>query len=218
MKRSRGLGRRNQCPSGKRRWRDHSEASEELNRLTASAKRRSKVYSPGRIYECHMCQGWHMTAQPLRSASIETQRPLKTTRPLKRSARPGQQRKPIAQRSEKRRRAMQTERVPFVLDVLARRPWCEAELPWCCTGRSTDVNELMRGIHRTDCWLDDGRVTSVCGGCHGHITDNPHWAKAHGHQVEEAHLQEAAFDLAEQLRATLHCSADCREDHHAIAV
>jgi hypothetical protein len=207
VKRSRGLGRRNACPSGKRRWHDHAEAAEAVSRMKARAERDGRPYREGRVYQCPMCQGWHVSSQLTRT-SVEPARPLRPPRTATR------QRKPIPQRSAKRRTAMRAERVPFVLSVLERRPWCEAQLPWCCTGRSTDVNELMRGAYRTLCWLDDDRVTSLCGGCHRWVTLHPAWAAAHGQQVEYCAVGlDEAFATAAHLRGTLGCAADCEEDH-----
>lgn len=211
--------KRGNCPSGKRRWHDHEEATEQINRLAGRAERQGKPYQPGRAYECNLCAGWHVTAQPLQRASMERGTPLKRTRMTRRPTYPTRRGgKPIRQRSAKRQQVMAAERVPFVLDVLARRPWCEAKLPWVCTGRSTDVNELMRGIWRTDCWLDDDLVTSVCGGCHGFITDHPHWAKHHGQQVEQCVDLPGAFEVAEELRRLCDCLRDCSTDHRLVGV
>lgn len=208
MKRSHGLSR-SQCRTGKRRFRDHAEAAQALGSIRSKSTRTDV---PTRVYECGSCKGWHLARGDERKPPGQRAMVPRDRAPIKR------QRRPIAQRSEVRQQVMANERVPFVLDVLARRPWCEAKLPWVCTGRSTDVNELMRGIWRTDCWLDDARVTSVCGGCHGFITDHPRWAKGHGQQVEQCVDLPVAFGVAEELRRLCDCPRVCTTDHRLVGV
>lgn len=104
-------------------------------------------------------------------------------------------------RASKQRRKDERERAAFRDFVIKHRPRCEAALPWCCTHASSEVNELQRGSGREDCWLDWDKVTSLCSACHRFITLNPQWAKAHGHQVEVGHVEEAKlFRVAETLR------------------
>jgi hypothetical protein len=164
------------------------------------------------VYQCGLCRGWHLTKQPEGQRAPAGQRQGR----LRRSATTRRQRQPLPQRSEKRSKAMAKERVPFVLDVLARRPWCEVRLSWCCTGRSSDVNELQRGPFRTDCWLDDDKVVSSCGACHRWLTDHPEWAYHHGHQLEHEPGDAEAFALAVVLCAANPgqlCTDTCTTDH-----
>lgn len=48
------------CESGKRRFRDQSEATASMHRLNAPTRRRQRVIA--RVYECPMCNGWHFTS------------------------------------------------------------------------------------------------------------------------------------------------------------
>jgi hypothetical protein len=116
-----------------------------------------------------------------------------------------------------RRRHAARERAAFVAMVLRHRPVCEARFAWCCTGRSAEVNEIVRGPGREDCWLDWDRVSALCGPCHRWITDHGPWAIRHGHQVpHEDAGREAALATAMLLRAMLlraDCPPDCATDH-----
>lgn len=44
---------------GKRRFRDHAEATHALHTL----QRSSRASIPVRSYECEVCGGWHLTSQ-----------------------------------------------------------------------------------------------------------------------------------------------------------
>lgn len=126
-------------------------------------------------------------------------------------------RKPLPMFSS-RRRAQRKERAVFVAMVLKHRPMCEARLPMVCAVRTTDVNELQRGSGREDCWLDWDKVSSLCRGCHGWITDHPDWAKHHGHQLpNDDHVVTAQdWDVAALLRLYFvkhPCKPKCLIDH-----
>ena len=54
------------CETGKRRFRDEVAAMFALA-THAEGKRRDK--DEERVYRCPMCRGWHLTSQPIRSAS-----------------------------------------------------------------------------------------------------------------------------------------------------
>lgn len=118
----------------------------------------------------------------------------------------------------RKRRAEKRERDSFVAFVIKHRPDCEAGLPWCCTKRSREVNELQRGPLREDCWLDYNRVTSLCSfGCHAWITHHPDWAVRHGHQLlHEQVVTSQDWLVAEILRVRFRedpCTRDCTVDH-----
>jgi len=76
-------------------------------------------------------------------------------------------------------RALYVERRPLVDALLAERPWCEAGIPGLCTGRSTDVHELLsRG--RSGSITDVPNLLCLCRRCHEHVTGEPSWAERHG--------------------------------------
>jgi hypothetical protein len=119
-------------------------------------------------------------------------------------------------RASKQRKVDEKARTAFRAFVLKHRPTCEARLPWCCQGRSTDVNELQRGSGREDCWLDYDKVTSLCSPCHRYITLYPDWAKAHGHQLIVGDRPQEEWDNARALREhfwTRPCTRECEIDH-----
>lgn len=53
--------RHTQRACGKVRYRDHGEAITALRTIRSRDDSRDRV--PVRVYECHACGGWHMTAQ-----------------------------------------------------------------------------------------------------------------------------------------------------------
>lgn len=52
---------RHRCPCGKKRFRDHLEATRALHTIGNNALPGSR--RPIRSYECHRCGGWHLTSQ-----------------------------------------------------------------------------------------------------------------------------------------------------------
>ncbi len=62
---SKGRGRKplQRCPrTGKRRFRDHDEAVREMERLNRKTEH-PKGTPIARVYDCAMCQGWHLTSE-----------------------------------------------------------------------------------------------------------------------------------------------------------
>lgn len=119
-------------------------------------------------------------------------------------------------RASKQRKSDEKERRAFREFVLKHRPTCEARLPWCCQGRSMEVNELQRGSGREDCWLDYDKVTALCSACHRFITLEGPWAKHHGHQLIVGDRPPAEWTVAMWLREyfwTTPCKRDCTVDH-----
>jgi len=57
----RSVGKDRGCPTGKVRYRDRASAQYVLSSLGEPDKRRR--VSPNRIYQCHLCNGWHLTSQ-----------------------------------------------------------------------------------------------------------------------------------------------------------
>ena len=55
------------CPTGKRRYRDRTEAKTVLHGFAELSTREVK---PVRVYLCPMCKGWHLTSQPDRHAQL----------------------------------------------------------------------------------------------------------------------------------------------------
>jgi hypothetical protein len=49
---------RDDCPTGKTRYRDHESAVTALRGMARSTRERV----PGRAYPCDECAGWHLTA------------------------------------------------------------------------------------------------------------------------------------------------------------
>ena len=91
--------------------------------------------------------------------------------------------KPMAQRSEKTAKRYREERVPFVKNILAERPKCQACPVWAAFDNrasfihrpSVDVHEILGrgrsgGVHG-DAWLDPENVLAVCRPCHTRLTD-----------------------------------------------
>lgn len=58
------------CPSGKIRYRDHLEAVRGLH-STQRAKRYSSQRREVRSYLCQVCSGWHLTSQADRKSLID---------------------------------------------------------------------------------------------------------------------------------------------------
>ena len=56
----RTIGSGGWCPSGKRRFRDHESARRVLTEMRRASRRQ---VVPARIYECPLCQGWHLTSK-----------------------------------------------------------------------------------------------------------------------------------------------------------
>lgn len=54
-------GRKRQCRSGKVRFPDHQSA---VAALRAVQRKSGRDRRPTRTYQCDMCDGWHLTAQP----------------------------------------------------------------------------------------------------------------------------------------------------------
>lgn len=71
------------CPiTGKRRFRDHEEAVEALQKARNARKRADGPTrrQERRAYECHICRGWHLTSketwadQPFDVVELDTRR------------------------------------------------------------------------------------------------------------------------------------------------
>ena len=82
-------------------------------------------------------------------------------------------------------RALYVERRPLVAALLAERPCCEAGIPGLCTGRSTDVHELLSRARGGSILQPDG-LLCLCRSCHEHVTDEPSWAEARAGAVYRA--------------------------------
>jgi hypothetical protein len=85
-------------------------------------------------------------------------------------------RKPLRRRSEKTAKLYAEQRVPLVIKILRERPRCEAALEGC-TGRSTEVNEIVRRGQWKLGILVESNLQALCHTCHSWITDHP--AEAH---------------------------------------
>lgn len=122
-------------------------------------------------------------------------------------------RKPLPPRSA-RRIEEKPERDALVEAMLAEFPWCQAEIPYFCTRKSREVNELKRGGQRATEYLIKEHTETLCHNCHRWITVHPNWAKGHGHQVD-AEAGEEAFDIALAVRTLTvgKCDVDCTIDH-----
>lgn len=119
-----------------------------------------------------------------RTAALARRVPLEAGKALER-------RTPLRARSKKRRREM-AERRPFVADVLARRPFCEAGPAlvdalgrgpaFRCQTWSVDVHEIKSrgrgGPIVPSKGLTEAGVLACCRWCHDWITDHPAQAEA----------------------------------------
>lgn len=109
--------------------------------------------------------------------------PLSRTTPIARSAvplrrsGPRPRSSPLRPRSAKQE-ALYVERRPLVAALLAERPSCEIAHDGC-TGRATDVHELLSRA-RGGSILDEANCVTACRRCHDHVTQNPAWAEANG--------------------------------------
>lgn len=113
----------------------------------------------------------------MKRSPIQRRKPLVSRSALSRSALP-KTGKPRA-RSAKRDKWQREQRVPFVVALLAERPWCEIQQPFVCTGRSVDVDEIKlrsQGGSATD----PSNCLAVCRACHDWKHANPLAAEAAG--------------------------------------
>lgn len=94
---------------------------------------------------------------------------------------------PLRQRSAKRQRLYEEQRIPFVVAQLERVPWCEAGLAGC-SREATTVNERIRRSHG-GAIVPGGKgreneYDSLCVNCHRWITEHPREARAQGWEVQ----------------------------------
>lgn len=91
------------------------------------------------------------------------------------------------------------QRIPFVIEILDERPFCEK----CNVNPSTDVHEILTrgrsgGVKGT-AWLDKENVLALDRECHTFITDNPKWALENGFVIEscpDAEMHENLLNAA----------------------
>lgn len=132
-------------------------------------------------------------------------------------------RKPLPQKSEQRVEDT-PKRQALVADVLAHQPQCAAMIPYLCTGRSTEVNEIIRRSQWQEGFLVRSNTEGLCHACHAHITDNPGdtgWAMRHGHQLpgwvrdrgNNVYVQAVMLARRIRTRTSGHCQVSCPIDH-----
>lgn len=151
--------------------------------------------------------------------ALQRRTPMKRTRlnsnPETTRAWQDRTRKPIPPRSEKREDE-RPERQALVAEMLAEHPHCAAQIPVICTGRTTEVNELIRRSSWAAGYLVKSNTESLCHNCHAFITHHPGragWAARHGHQLFDGD-GEAEFELAARIRSAFAgCSSSCLIDH-----
>ncbi len=111
------------------------------------------------------------------------------------------------------------ERQALVDELLTERRQCEASIPWVCTGRSTEVNEIIRRSQWAGGYLVKQNCEALCHNCHAFITAHPGpkgWAARHGHQIMGAdRFVAGVVAIARRIRETTvgKCDADCTLDH-----
>jgi hypothetical protein len=107
--------------------------------------------------------------------------PLKRSAPLSRSSslsRTGR----LRPRSAKRAKWQREERIPFVEQILAERPWCEIAWDEGCTGRATDVDEIrLRSAGGSA--TDPANTQTACRHCHRLTHRGPEEAERRGFYI-----------------------------------
>lgn len=132
-------------------------------------------------------------------------------------------------RSSKRLPAKSAQRIEdtpsrqeLVRDVLAAQPTCEARITFGCTGRTTEVNEIIRRAQWADGFLVRRNTEALCHNCHVYITTHPDWAEHHGHQLKGSTRDLEDFDVLVKAARTTRlstvgrCGPGCRLDHREI--
>lgn len=140
------------CPTGKRRYKDEASALVALERIQRTDDPR-RTKTPQRTYDCPYCAGWHLSS---------------TSR-----------QKPLPRRSKKMQGTYRKARIPLVVELLAARPWCEIRWDDGCTGRATEVDEIV-GRGRGGDFLDPSNCQTACHYCHRMKTEHPAEARRRG--------------------------------------
>jgi hypothetical protein len=114
------------------------------------------------------------------------------------------------------------ERQALVRRKLSGNPMCEAQIPFCCTKDSTEVNEIIRRSQWAAGFLVESNTEGLCHNCHAWITVHPDWARHHGHQLEGSTRDLPTYSLhvaaAGRARAVTvaRCDVDCAKDHAGV--